>query len=253
MDQNRGFRSGVVLHLADFYLASVESLQNRFDYLFRCLAVGQFRDVEGALVEFFDFGPHFHRSTATAVVVFAHVDEAPGHEVGEEFERLVAHACYCRIQNLVEVMRQDRAAQTDSDTFGTLGKEQREFGRERHGLALASVVAQGPFSHFGIEKHFRCERRQARFDISCGGRIGAGQDISPVTLCLDEQFFLTELYECVLDRCIAMGMVMHGCADDVCHFVEPFVVDRFHRMEDAPLHGLQAVVDMRDGTLQNHI
>ena len=48
-------------------------------------------------------------------------------------------------------------------------------------------------------------------------------------------------------------MILHGISHDVCHLVESTVVERLHRVEYATLHRLQAVVDMRHGTLQNHI
>ena len=48
-------------------------------------------------------------------------------------------------------------------------------------------------------------------------------------------------------------MILHGCADDIRHFVEALVVDGLHRMEYSALHGLETVVDMRNGTLENYI
>ncbi len=48
-------------------------------------------------------------------------------------------------------------------------------------------------------------------------------------------------------------MVLHGLAHDVGHLVVAAVVDRLHGVEDAPLHGLQAILDMGHGTLQDHV
>ena len=50
-----------------------------------------------------------------------------------------------------------------------------------------------------------------------------------------------------------MGMELHGMADDVSHLVVSSVVHSLHGVEDAPLHGLQSVLDMRHGTLQDYI
>ena len=48
-------------------------------------------------------------------------------------------------------------------------------------------------------------------------------------------------------------MVLHRRADDVRHLVVASVVELAHRVQDAPLHRLQSVVDVRHGTFQNHI
>ena len=48
-------------------------------------------------------------------------------------------------------------------------------------------------------------------------------------------------------------MELHGVAHDVCHLIEATVVEQLHGMEDAPLHGLQTVLDVGDGAFKNHI
>ena len=50
-----------------------------------------------------------------------------------------------------------------------------------------------------------------------------------------------------------MRMELHCMSHDVRHFVIASIVEPFHRMKDAPLDWLQSIVDVRHGTLQNHI
>ena len=48
-------------------------------------------------------------------------------------------------------------------------------------------------------------------------------------------------------------MVLHGLADDVGNLGEGAVVDLVHCVEDPALHGLEAVGDMGDGTVQDYV
>ncbi len=48
-------------------------------------------------------------------------------------------------------------------------------------------------------------------------------------------------------------MVLHGVAHDVGHLVEAAVVEGLHGVQYAALHGLEAVVDVWHGALENHI
>ena len=50
-----------------------------------------------------------------------------------------------------------------------------------------------------------------------------------------------------------MWVILHRVTHDIGHFDKPAVVERLHRVHDATLHRLEAVVDMRHRTFQNHI
>ena len=50
-----------------------------------------------------------------------------------------------------------------------------------------------------------------------------------------------------------MGVILHSVAYDVGNLVETSVVESLHRVKDTPLHGFEAVVDMRHGTLKYDI
>ncbi len=50
-----------------------------------------------------------------------------------------------------------------------------------------------------------------------------------------------------------MRMVFHRVADNVGHFVVTTVVQLFGGVQNPPLHGLEAIVQMRDGTLEDYV
>ena len=50
-----------------------------------------------------------------------------------------------------------------------------------------------------------------------------------------------------------MGVVLHGLPHDVGHLVVAAVVDHLHGVENAPLHGFQAVAHMGHGAFQDHV
>ena len=50
-----------------------------------------------------------------------------------------------------------------------------------------------------------------------------------------------------------MRVELHGVAYDVCDLVVTPVVQPLHGVQDTALDRLQAVVDVRDGALQNHV
>ena len=50
-----------------------------------------------------------------------------------------------------------------------------------------------------------------------------------------------------------MGVELHGVSHDVRHLVISAVVHALHRVQDAALYGLQSVLDVRHGTLQNDV
>ena len=50
-----------------------------------------------------------------------------------------------------------------------------------------------------------------------------------------------------------MRVKLHGVSHDIRHLVVSSVIHSLHRVQYASLHGLQSVLDMRHGTLENHI
>ena len=150
-------------------------------------------------------------------------------------------------------MRQDPAGEADGDAFHALREQQRELHRERDGLLVSTIVAGCPLGDLRAEKDVLGELRQARFDVSGGRRVVAGEDVAPVPLGVDEQLLLAQLHHGVADRGIAVRMVLHAVADDVGDLVVATVVLLPQRVHDAALHRLEAVIDVRHGTFQDHV
>ncbi len=215
--------------------------------------VGHLADDERLVVEFVDFGSYAHHAAALSVVVFAHVDGTAGGEVGIEMKLLAFEVVDGSVANLVEVMRQYLAGESYGDAVGTLCQQQRKLHGQGHGLFVASVVAHLPFGGLRVEDCLKCKLREARLDISGSGGTVSREDIAPVALRVDEQIFLSELYERVADRSVAVRMELHGVSHDVGHLVVASVVHAFHRVQDAALHRFQSILDLRHSALEDDI
>ncbi len=81
------------------------------------------------------------------------------------------------------------------------------------------------------------EFREPRFDITrCSSSI-TGEYVSPVTLHIDEQVLLPKLNQCISDRGISMGVILHGLAYNIGYLVVPAIVHLTHGMKDTALDG----------------
>ena len=69
---------------------------------------------------------------------------------------------------------------------------------------------------------------------------------------VDEQVFLTQLYQCVFDGGITVWVKLHGFAHNVGHLVTS-VLHAAHGVQDAALHRFQSVHDVGYGTFQYDI
>ena len=220
-----------------FDLALVVGLDDRILDRLGGRGIGYFGDGERAFVDLRNLGAHLHRPAPQAVVIAAHIGHAARREVGIKLEFAPLEVCDAGVDKLHEVVGQDLRRQTHGDAVGALRQQQRELDRQRDGLLLATVVRQHPLGGFLIEDHFGGELRQARLDVTPRGGLVAREDIAPVTLAVDQQVFLPQLHQCVLDRRIAVRVVLHGLSHDVGHLVVASVVDDLHGVQDTPLHG----------------
>ena len=150
-------------------------------------------------------------------------------------------------------MRQNAAAQADGNAFHALGEQERELHRQGHGFFVASVVAGGPLGDFRSKDDVEREFRQAGFDVSGRGGVVAGEDVAPVALRVDEQVFLAELHHGIANAGVTMRMVLHRVADDVGDLVVTAVFQLVHAVQDAALHGLEAIMNVRHGALQDDV
>ncbi len=157
------------------------------------------------------------------------------------------------IANFTEVMGKNLCGQAYGNAFCSLCQQQRIFHRQHDGLFVSAVVGKLPLGGLGVEDGVQGKLRQAGFDVTGSSGTVAGKDVAPVALSVDEQFFLSHLYQGVADRGIAVGVELHGVSHDVCHLIISAVVHALHRVQDAALNGFQTVFYMRDGTVENGI
>ena len=122
-----------------------------------------------------------------------------------------------------------------------------------HRLLFAAIVRQHPLRRFGIEDRVERKLTEACLDITRGGCAIPRKDVAPVPLTIDKQVFLTQLHQGIANAGITVRVVLHSLAHDVRHLVHLAVIHALHGMQNTALHGLQAILDGRHGTLQNHI
>ena len=192
-------------------------------------------------------------AAAQAVVVVGGVHDAAGGEVREQREGLVAQGGDAGVDEFDEIVRQNLAGEADGDAFDALGEQQREFHRQGDRLLAAAVVAGDPVGGFRVEDDFDGELGEAGLDVARGGRAVAGEDVAPVALGVDEQILLPESDDGVADRLVAVRVVVHRVADDVGDLVVAAVVHFLHGVQDAALDGLEAVVEVRHGALEDDV
>ena len=242
-----------IVHLLDTYLAPLVGLHDRILYRLRGRGKGYLRNGERPFVDLRDTRPHLDRATAQAVVVARHIHDTARREIGIQLEILPAKVCDTCVNQLVEVMRQDLGRQTYGNTVGALRQQQRELDRKCHGLLVAAIVGAHPLRGLAVEDNLQGKLRQPSLDISARGSLVAREYVAPVTLTIYQQVLLSELHQRILDRGVTVRVVLHGLSHNIGDLVVAAVVAALHGVQDAALHGLQAILQMGYGTLQNHI
>ena len=140
INHNLDFGGSVVVHLLDFYLAFFIGFQYGIDERCRAFSVRHVLNHQRFVIDFLDASAHSHSTATLTVVVARNVDETARREVGIKFERLALKVENARIDKFVEVVRQNFRCQTNGNALNALRKQQREFDRKRHWLAVAAVV-----------------------------------------------------------------------------------------------------------------
>ena len=243
----------VVGHFLDLDLALIVGLDDRIHQLGGRHTIGDIPDHDVLLIDLFDMCPTTDPSAAFTIIVGSGIDHAAGEEIGQQLEFLSAQVLDRGIDQFIEIMGQDLGGKSHCDAVGTLREQEREFHRKGDGLLLAAVVTQLPFGGFVIEGHFEGELAEPGLDVSGGGSIITRTDISPVALGIDEQVLLSQIHQGILDTGVTMRMILHRLADDVRRLVEAPIVHFLHGMEDASLHGFQAVFYGRHRPFQDHV
>ena len=146
-------------------------------------------------------------------------------------------------------MRHNLSRKPHTDTFYTLSKKQRELHRKVHRLVVSSVIGFYPFRSFRIKNHLQSERRKPRFDVSCRRCRVSCVDVSPVSLSVYQEFFLTNLHHSIGDGSIPVRVILHRITDDICNFIVSAVFQLAHRVHYPPLYGLKTIINRWNGTV----
>ena len=253
MHKNLNICRSNIVYLACLNLTLFYRFGDRIDEAACSLTEWYLADNECLVVEFVYLGSYLQCTTSLSIIVFTYIDGTACREVGIELEWLALEIVDGSIANLIEIMWQNLTAQSHGNTLGTLCQEQREFGRERDRLLVSAIIRELPVGGFRIENHIESKLREACLDISGSSSTVARKNVSPVTLRIDEQVFLSHLYQSISDRRITMRVKLHGMSHDIGNLVVSSVVHALHRVEDASLYRFQTILNMRNGTLEDHI
>ena len=158
-----------------------------------------------------------------------------------------------RAAKIVEIVRENLGREADRDTLGTLEQHNGELRRQRDGLLRTTVVAELPVRRLRVEKHVLREIREARLDVSRRRRLVACEEIAVITLRLDEERALPNCHERGADGRVAVRVERHRATDDIGDLMKTPVVHVPQRMQNPALHRLQAVVDVRDGAVEDDV
>src|SRR5512133_30531 len=120
--------------------------------------------------------------------------------------------------------------QSYSNPFYALCQKQGKFYRQRDWLFIPAVIRQFPESSSWIEDYFESKFRKPGFNISRCGRTVSGIYVSPVTLRINQQIFLSQLNQRITNRSITVRMVLHGLAYDVGDLVVSAILNLPHGM-----------------------
>ena len=139
-------------------------------------------------------------------------------------------------------MRERFARQAHGNPFHPGSEQQRELDGQRLRLLVTAVIALQPRCRLRVEEDLFAEFAEPNLDVTRSGSAVPGEDVSPVSLTVQQQVFLSDLHHGVTDGSIPVRVVLHGVADDVGDLVEPPIVHFVEAVQDAALHRLQAVV-----------
>jgi hypothetical protein len=96
-------------------------------------------------------------------------------------------------------MGQYLRSQTHGNPFHSHSQEQRELGRKCYRLTVSSIIGRLPLRCLCIEEHIEGKLGETRFDISGCCSIITSENITPVTLGVNEQILLSELNKSIAD------------------------------------------------------
>ena len=160
------------------------------------------------------------------------------------------------VDDLGEVVRRDVGRHADGDAAAAVDDEIGDARGQHGGLEGGLVVVGGEVDGVGVDvgEHLAGDAGQARLGVTHGGGWVA-VDGAEVALAVDQGIAqregLRQAHHGVVDGGVAVGMVVtHDVADDLGRLGVLLVeleAHLLHAVEDAAMHGLEAVADVGQG------
>ncbi len=120
---------GVVFDALNLDFSFIGRRHDAFHQVPRRGAEGNFGDAQKTFFLGGNARPHSQSTTPQAVAILAGIHDAPGREIGHKSEGFVAENRNAGIDELDEIVRQDLACKTHSNSLHALGQQQRKFDR----------------------------------------------------------------------------------------------------------------------------
>ncbi len=148
----------------------------------------------------------------------------------------------------------------DRDALRAVGEQIGERTRQHHRLVLRAVIGRAEVDRILFDAVDQEARNvgEPRLGVAHRRRVIA-VDVAEVALAVDQRIALREVlrqpYQSVIDRLVTMRMKF---ADDVADHARAFLERRvgvepqlLHRIEQPPVHGLEAVARIRQRTVHD--
>ena len=195
--------------------------------------------------------------------------DAAGREIGsrDQLQQLVerdvglVHESKDGVDRLAEIVRRNIGRHADRDAAGAVDEQIGKARRQDDRLFFLLVIVRPEVDGVVLEivEQGNRDRRESRFGVALRrGRIAI--DRAEIALAVDERRahreILRHAHERVVDRKFAVRVIF---ADHVADGARGLVVGTVggevvlvHRIEDATVHGFQAVADVGQGAAHDH-
>ena len=217
-------------------------------------------------------GPHHHRAAAeleSGPDAVAAEDDAAGREIRTRhvFHELrhgqlgIGDQRQAGFDQLAEIVRRDVGRHAHRDAAGAVGQQVRIGRRQHRRLALALVVVRLELDSVLVdvlEQRLR-DRGETRLGVTHRRRriaVHRAEIALPRDQRQAHREVLRHAHHGVVDRAVAVRVILaHHVADDAGRLAEGprrVVAAFLHRVEDAPLHGLQPVARVGQRARDDH-
>ena len=181
------------------------------------------------------------------------------HKVGERGLGVIEDA-QTGVDGLGEVVGRDIRGHADGDAARAVHEQVREAAGEHARLLARFVEVRVPVHGvlFEVTEHFVRDFRKAGLGVAVGRR-GIAVDGAEVAVAVDEHIahgeVLRQTHECIIDRRVAVRMIAAQHVADAGRGLFERLVGRqiilIHGIENAAVHGLEAVAHVRQRTADN--